>query len=72
MAAPKTLLALYGVRSRILLNGAESIVVGRGTRSSARKRPLSLPAGMDQMDTPLVEGHATAAPRPPRRIAFRA
>lgn len=55
MAAPKTLLALYGVSSRILINGAEGIVVGGGTRSSARKRSLSLSAGMYQMDTSLVE-----------------
>jgi uncharacterized protein (DUF39 family) len=44
-----------GVGSRILLNGAEGIVVGRGTRSSAQKRSLSLSAEMYRMDTPLVE-----------------
>lgn len=35
MAASKTLLAHYGVSSRILLNGAEGIVVGRGPATAA-------------------------------------
>ncbi len=69
MAAPKTLLALYGVSSRILLNGAEGIVVGRGTRSSAQKRSLSLSAEMDQMDMPLVEATDPGA-RARNTVAF--
>lgn len=50
----EAVLSAIGVGSRILLNGAQGIVIGRGTRSSTRTKSLSLSAEMYDMTPPLV------------------
>lgn len=47
-------LEAIGVGSRILLNGAQGIVIGRGTRSSARNVSLSVSAEMYEMEPPAL------------------
>lgn len=52
MAAPKTLLALYGVSSRILINGAEGIVVGGAPAVRRGKGRCPCPPGCTRWTRP--------------------
>ena len=53
--AADAVLSTIGAGSRILLNGAEGIVVGRGTRDAPDGRSLSLSAEMFEMDPLLLD-----------------
>jgi len=52
---PEAILGTIGVGSRILLNGAQGVVVGRGTRSTIHRNSLSLSAEMFEMTVPAVK-----------------
>lgn len=55
----EAILRTIGVGSRIVLNGAQGIVVGRGTRSSIRRNSLSVSAEMYEMTMPVVKTEDT-------------
>lgn len=54
-------LETIGVGTRVLLNGAEGFVLGRGTRSSPEKPNLSGFADMHKMDPEYMGGFATSS-----------
>jgi uncharacterized protein (DUF39 family) len=57
-AAPPTtpILAALGRGSRVLLNGAQGLIIGGGSRDSGAARALSLAADMKTMDPALMSG----------------